>query len=479
MSSTEPTDESPRRRRSPLAVASVAAAVLLAGGGGAYFATAASERDGKADGAVPAADRTPPPLVLDGHTDATGGATGPGPGIAPGEPDPGGVVYRAKGELPQGPDSAPVHRPRGTVGADEVARLAKALGVPGTPRLEGSVWKTGPAKDGSGPLLQVNKQAPGGWTLGTAPTGDDCRKADVCPSGGQAPGGGGGRAVSEKAAKEAAAPVLEASGQRDAALDATQLMGAVRVVNADPVVGGLPTYGWSTGIQVGPDGSVVGGSGRLKAPEKGDEYPVIGAAEALKLLNASSGGGPVGIGGCATPAPLKNDAEPAAPCEPSGATPAPKETVTISRAVFGLAAQFTGGREALVPSWLFTVEPKGDARPFTITYPAVAPSHLAPAPSPRESDAPQPEPSGGPRVQSYGVDGQILTVRFWGGVCSTYTAQADESGTEVRVKVVETPPKPDRYCIAMAKEITATVTLERPLDGRKVVDAGGEAVPRT
>ena len=27
-------------------------------------------------------------------------------------------------------------------------------------------------------------------------------------------------------------------------------MGAQRVVNADPVVGGLPTYGWTTGVTV-------------------------------------------------------------------------------------------------------------------------------------------------------------------------------------------------------------------------------------
>ncbi|MEV3990811.1 hypothetical protein AB0J57_18065 [Streptomyces sp. NPDC049837] len=476
---TEPTQDSPRRRRSPLAVASVAAAVLLAGGGGAYFATVASDGDDR--GGVPAADgKQPPPLALDGHTER---GPGTGPGIAPGEPDPGGVVYRAAGTLPKGPGSAHVYRPEGTVGADEVARLARALGVAGTPKAAGSAWKVGPDKDGSGATLHVERQAPGVWTFGTAPVGDNCLKGKDCPTGGQPQGGG--RPVSEAAAKKAAAPVLEALGQEDAGLDATQVMGAVRVVNADPVVGGLPTYGWSTGIQVGADGSLSGGSGRLKAPAKSHEYPVIGAAEALKLLNAGSGDGRVGIGGCATPAPLEDSGtKPVAPCKPA-AKPA-KETVTVSKAAFGLAAHYTAGRPALVPSWLFEVAPKGDARPFTVTYPAVDPKHLAPAPPPatQPPSTPLPEPTPGtgkaPRqVESYSLDGKILTARFWGGVCSKYTVKAEESGTQVKLSVIETPIEPGRVCILIAKELTATATLDQPLGDRHVVDAAsGERVPR-
>ncbi|QGV81013.1 hypothetical protein [Streptomyces ficellus] len=475
---TEPTQESPRRRRSQFAVASVAAAVLLAGGGGAYFATAASDGDDRRGG-VPAAGGTkPPPLALDGHTES-----GTGPGIAPGEPDPGGVVYRASGELPEGPASARVYRPQGTVGATEVARLAKALGVAGTPTLAGTAWKVGPDKDGTGATLQVERQAPGVWTFGTAPVGDNCLKGKDCPSTSvmppDGPGGGqGGRPVSEEAAKRAAAPVLEALGQQDADLDATQVMGAVRVVNADPVVGGLPTYGWSTGIQVAADGSLSGGSGRLKAPAKSHEYPVIGAAEALKQLNAGTGDGRVGIGGCATPAPLEDSGtKPVAPCEPG--TAAPKETVTITGAVFGLASHYTAGRPALVPSWLFEVAPKGDAPRSVITHPAVAPEHLAPAPPPAKPD-PTDSPGKAPRqVESYGMDGKILTARFWGGVCSKYTVKAEESATQIRLTVTETPVEPGKVCILIAKEVTGTVTLDQPVGDRQVVDAAsGERVPR-
>ncbi|MEU7277626.1 hypothetical protein AB0A69_02345 [Streptomyces sp. NPDC045431] len=477
MSSTEPepTQDTARPGRSPLVVASVAMAVLLAGGGGAYFATSASD-GGRAE---PAAGRTaPPPLALDGHTEGSSG-----PGIAPGEPAPNGVVYRASGPLPDGPDTAHVHRSRGAVGADEVARLARALGVSGAPRPDGTAWKAGPEKDGSGGVLQVEKEAPGTWSFGAAPAGDDCRKGTSCPGGGHngGPTGWGGTPVGEEAAKKAAAPVLKALGQDDAKLDATQLMGAVRVVNADPVVGGLPTYGWTTGIQVGPDGQVVGGSGRLKEPVKGDEYPVIGAEEALKLLNAGSPDeGGVSIGGCATPAPLEGEgkAGPEVSCAPER-KPA-KETVTISQAVFGLAAHTVEGRPALVPSWLFQVEPKGDARPFTITYPAVAPQHLAPAPKPSPTQPAVPEQSAR-QVESYRTDGsgRKLTVTFWGGVCSTYTAKAAESDALVKVTVVESPADPERYCIAMAQEQTVTVTLDRPLGARQVVDAAsGGAVPR-
>ncbi|MGW7369905.1 hypothetical protein ACWGI8_42395 [Streptomyces sp. NPDC054841] len=486
--------DGPRRRRSPLVVASVAAAVLIAGGGGAYFAMTAS--DGGGD--VPGADRNPPALALDGYTE-----NGPPTGIAPGEPDPNGVVYRATGELPDGPKGAPVYRADGTVGAAEVTRLAGALGVPGTPRLVGTVWKIGTEMDGGGPLLQVNRQAPGTWTFTQfgLPKGDNCLKGKACPSGGPGPNGpvpdapaatAGTQTVSEEAAKKAAAPVLAAVGQSDASLDASQTMGAIRVVNADPVVGGLPTYGWSTGIQVGGDGQVVGGSGQLKKPLKGAEYPVIGAEEALKRLNeAGRGNARVDIGGCATPAPVEGQEKPAAPCEPKGAPGGP-EQMTITKAVFGLAVHSVDGRSALVPSWLFDVEPKGGARPFTITHPAVAPEYLkpvppaTPAPEPPSTQLPSPNPTKLPEttvrgVESYAVskDGRTLTLRFWGGVCSDYSAAAEESSTQVKVKIIESRPDPERVCIMIAKELTEKVTLDKPLGDRTVIDVeSGDAVPR-
>lgn len=457
--------ENRRMRHRPLLVASVAAGVLLAGGGGAYLVSGA-------DGAATPRDTTaaPPPLHLDGKSGTDGG-----PGIAPGEPDPngGGAVYKAKGPLPQGPSSAAVHRPEGRVTAAEVTRLAQALGIPGTPRLEGGVWKIAPEKDASGLRLDVAAEAPGSWTFARqdgGPIGDTCLKGKECPPPGEAKPPTGGP-VSEAAARAAAAPVLKAVGQDDAKLDASQLMGTVRVVNADPVVGGLPTYGWSTGIHVGPGGELVAGSGQLKEPAKAAEYPVIGAGKALEELNrAASGPGSISIGGCATAPPA--DA-PQAPCEP-----APPRELAVTGAVFGLASQFVDGERALVPSWLFQVEGQAGAKPHTVVQTAVAPEHLAPPttkPTPEQPDA------AARRIESYRVDGAgtKLSVTFWGGVCSTYTATAEESAGKVTVRVTEKPIDPDKACIAIAVEVTKTVTLEQPLGSRTVVDAAsGEPVPR-
>ncbi|MFD5112538.1 hypothetical protein ACFWNG_09525 [Streptomyces sp. NPDC058391] len=481
----------PRRRRSPLAIATVAAAVLIAGGGGAYVATSASGGSGADGGSgTPGGGGNPPLLALDGPP----GGSGPSapPGIAPGEPDPHGVTYRATSALPDGPDTARVYGTNDEVASAEVARLAQALGVAGTPRSDGTTWKVGSEKDGSGPLLRVTRQAPGTWTFarfGPSPGGDNCLKGKPCPGGGAngagsdagstgfAPGGEG-PAVSEAAAKKAAAPVLKALGQGDAELDAGQLLGAVRVVNADPVVGGLPTYGWSTGIQVGADGQVVGGIGQLKAPEQGHAYPVISADEALKELNKQGNGGPPRIGGCATAMPLDGE-KPAAPCGPeSGAAAKPIE---IEKAVFGLALLPVNGRGTLVPSWLFEVAPGGGAMPYTVTQPAVTPEFLK-QPAPPRQEAPGGAASAAPGtsagVTSYSSAGRALTLRFVGGVCSEYAAQADEGGTAVKVKVKESKPEPGTMCVAMAKEQTVTVTLDKPLGGRQVVDGvSGERVP--
>lgn len=499
MSSEQQTQRTPRRRRSPLAAASVAAAVLLVGGGGAYWAASAGGGDGAAGAAAPGG--TPPLLALGGAADSGSGGTdargtkpsptGSGPiGIAPGEPDPHGngpwgrVVYRAAGELPAGPGSAPVYRAQGAVSADEVNRLARALGVEGTPKLEGGSWLVGALPDGSGSQLRVSERAPGTWTFARSPgprSSVDCVRGKPCTT---------GDPVSGEAAKKAAAPVLKALGLQDARLDTSQVLGGARVVNADPVVGGLPTYGWMTGIPVGPDGRVVGGSGQLKGLTKGAVYPVVGAAKALDLLNrAGRGVNPPDIGGCATPVPLEEQkkgtaVEGSAPGSPQGRTqpceprPRPQQTVTVDSAAFGLAVQYADGQQMLVPSWLFKVRPKGDEKPSTVTYPAVDPKFLV-APKPRVSIPPQ-DPATTPdrHIESYRADGRKLTLTFWGGVCSDYAAKAVEEGGAVKVRIVESNPDPKRVCIALAKKLTRTATLDRLLDGRQVLGEDGRAVPK-
>ena len=462
-------DLHPSRRRSPVLIASVAAAVLLVGGGGAYLTASASGGSGGRTGSGASGDgTTPPPLALDGYSE--GGTNG----IAPGEPNPYGVQYRAVGALPDGPDSAPVYRAAGEVTKDEVARLAEALGLDGTPVAQGQAWQVGPDKDGSGPSLVVDKQAPGTWTFHRYAAGTDaCQKVIACT---KDPANPAADTVSEAAAKKAAASVLKAVGQDDAKMDASQVMGAQRVVNANPLVGGLPTYGWTTGLTVGSHGEVVGGSGRLKAPVKGDTYPVLGARKTLDLMNsAPRTDHRMGIGGCASPVPLKDRLE--APCGEStsgaGATPA-RQTVTVGGAVFGLAVHAVDGRQALVPSWLFQVKGAGAQNGFTVTYPAVDPKYLA-SNSTTPSGQPTAPATRDVTVDSYTADGKALTVMFTGGVCGDYAAKASESADKVTVTVTETPWK-DKVCIMIAKEMTRTVQLDEPLGDRKVVGSDGKEI---
>ncbi|MEU6182550.1 hypothetical protein [Streptomyces coeruleorubidus] len=458
------------RSRTPAIIASVAAAVLLIGGGGAWLASNASGgSDGGATSGAPGGDDTPPPLTLDGYSESTSGG---GNGIAPGEPNPYGATYRVDGPLPDGPGEAPVYRAQGGVTKEDVARLAKALGVEGSPVAQGEAWKVGAGQDGSGPSLQVNRHAPGAWTFSRyAPGTDDCKGTDAC----SAPQSGGSP-VSEAEAEKAASPVLKALDQDDAKLDASQVMGAQRVVNAAPEVGGLPTHGWTTGVTVGSDGEVVGGSGQLKTPVKGDTYPVVSAEKALELMEQRSAGDHrMGVGGCARPVPLKDRLE--QPCESSASGAPEKDAVTVRDAVFGLASHFVDGRQALVPSWLFEVTAPGAKDPFTVTYPAVDPKFLA-SPTPSEpSDKPTsaPEPRD-VKVDGYRAEGSELTVTFTGGVCSDYDVKASENGDEVKVTVTSTP-WPDKVCILIAKQFQQTVQLDEPLGDREVVGSNGKAVP--
>ncbi|MEU1052502.1 hypothetical protein ABZ397_08085 [Streptomyces sp. NPDC005876] len=440
------------RRRRGAVTASVAAAVLLAGGGGAYLTATASDGSGDPGGAgggtasaAPGGDGTPPPLALDGYP----------------APSDGTGTYRARGALPDGPDSAPVYRAAGEVTKEEVAKLARALGLDGAPVARGSAWTVGADGDGSGPALRVTRQAPGTWTFRRyAPGTDDCAKGPACLIAPTA-----ADPVGEAAAKKAAAPVLEAVGQDGADLDAGQVIGAQRVVNADPEVGGLPTHDWTTGVTVGAGGEVVAGSGRVKAPVKGDTYPVLSAAKTLALMNtgAAAGAG-AGTGSCASAVPL--DGRPGAACGSAGA---PKETVTVERAVFGLAAHTVRGRPVLVPSWLFEARAPGARTGFTVPRPAVDPAYL---PSP----APRPSQERGVRVTGYTTAGRELTVAFTGGVCATYDAKAAEDAGQVKVTVTESSD-PEKVCVLIAEEYELTVPLAKPLGDRTVVGRDGERVP--
>ncbi|MEU7159933.1 hypothetical protein [Streptomyces chrestomyceticus] len=489
-----------RRRRSPLIAASVAAAVLLAGGGAAYWASTASGGGESGAGARP--EGGPPPLALDGHAQETGSHNG----IAPGEPDPRGAGYRAAAELPEGPSSAPVYQPRGEVSQEAVARLAKALDLPGKVRSDGASWKVGGlTRDARSPVLEVAKGGSGAWTYSQygTPGGTGCAETAPkgggngsqvggpgCPEGGDTSAqndSGTKDAVSPEKAKQAAQPVLEALGQKDAQLDASGLSGAVRTVSAAPVVGGLPTYGWQSDIRIGSDGQVVGGSGQLARPVKGDTYPVQSAEKTLERLNAAHRGAKnSGTGGCATAEPRKKQGTDATSVEPCADNAAARKPADVTGAVFGLSAQYVNGRQALVPSWLYKVQRAGGG---TVTHPAVDPKYVKDGDGGTPSGPAQPpnsgsgEPSGkagAMGLESYEVsaDGKALKLHFWGGVCSTYSATAEQTGESVKAEVIGKDKKPNQICVKMAKQFTQTVPLEKPLAGRDVIDAStGKEVP--
>lgn len=468
-------DRRPARSRSPLVIASVAAAVLLVGGGGAYLASSSLTSGGSGDGtgsAASGADGTPPPLALDGYS--SGGTSG----IASGEPNPYGETYRAVGSLPDGPDSAAVYTPQGEVTKDAVSRLAKALGVAGTPVAEGQLWKVG-GQDGTGPSLQVNKAAPGMWTFNRyAPGTDDCTGSTTCRKDPAAPAVD---PVSVAVAKKAAAPILKAVGQDDAKVDASQLMGAQRVVNAEPVIGGLPTHGWTTGLTVSAQGEVVGGSGELATPEKGDVYPVLSAQKTLDLMNAAPRTDHrMGIGGCASPVPLKDRLE--VPCgqatDAASASATPTQAATaVEHAVFGLAVHSVDGKQTLVPSWLFETRQPGGQDTFTVTYPAIDPKYLASAntPTPTASSTSTAAPHD-VKADGWTADGKSLTVAFTGGVCADYKVSAVESSDKVTVTVTDTP-WPDKVCVMIAKVYHQTVQLKAPVGDRTVVGPDGTKIP--
>lgn len=547
----DPADGTPDEHRPPdgatkrgprLAVVAVAAAVLLAGGGGAWWAAAsAGGSDGARSDDKPQA--LPAPLRIDG-SGVPGTVTG-GPAVV------GGSTYELTGTLPKGPASASVHRARGEVGETAVRKLAALLGVDGPVTSDGGTWRVrgGTADgngtaDGAGPALLVGKDAPGTWSYSRAGAqsvqgaGPGATRQDQTAPTGSTGWAGGSPPVSEARAKAVAGPLLHGLGLTGARTDASrvvdagQTVGAVRTVTADPLVGGLPTHGWTTSVQVGPDGVITAGYGRLAALTKGDSYPVVGAAEALKELNGTSVEHPDhGIVSCRVPTagpvkPMKprtppqpgdsdgsSTAAPAAPAPtrsgpalpPGHAAPAPTtpgqdktlprtlprvvtcapgngHPVQVRGARFGLALEYLDGTQALVPAWLFDTAPAGVGRTAVVAQPAVDPSLLQgpvsggpadPAPTVNPGGPDVPVAPGAPRkvaVNGYLVSGDTLTLTFWGGVCDTYRASASESGSQVRVTVTATAKKPGAVCALIARSENEKVVLGAPLGTRTVVD---------
>ncbi|WP_369207728.1 hypothetical protein [Streptomyces sp. PU-14G] len=459
----------PRSRRRQLAVVSVAAAVLVAGGGGAYWASTASSDDADgSDSAAPAGN--PPKLALDG----TAASAHEDEGIAPGEPM-GPRGYRAEGELPGGPDSAAVRTTGHEVRKAQVAKLAEALEIKGAVKADDGRWRAGGSRQGKGPRLTVDRGEDGGaWTYQNGDTVP--LDADASPEADPAPDG---KPLSPKEAKDAVRPALRALGLGDAGLDAGSSVGGTRTVTASPKVDGLPTHGWDSTFVVDDDGAVTRAQGSWNRTGKGETYPVMSATATLDQLNKASqsrGGHGAGAG--------KKD-----------------EPTAVGDATFGLSLERSHGEPLLVPAWIYEVKRPGGGD-MEVTHPALDPKYLKPAetsghqpsqPGKGSSHPGREEGEGDPgkgdlgtgagkgsaqAVESYSAEGRTLKLRFWGGVCDTYKATADESGSSVKVKIDAKPKKKDRVCVKIAKRQTVEVELDKKLGDRTVVDArDGEKLP--
>ncbi len=525
-----------RQRRHRLPVITVAAAVLVAGGGGAWWASTASGGPGG-----PESTSEPPSLALDGLVSGEqSGADGGGqPGIAPGEPHP--QVYLADGELPDGPDTAPVYRNPATIDQASVSALAEKLGVTGKPEKKDRRWVVGEdGKSPGGAALTVNDdRMAGNWTYqsGDRP-GMRCGRPlptvpgagivppergdvpDSCPA---MPDSGKGDPVSEKKAKSAVRPLLKTLELDGARLDAGVTTGSLRMVTATPEIGGLTAQDWNSTFTVDEDGKVVRGHGNLGELRKGASYPVMSAEETLKHLNKQGSAGTRAGGGTvrepwaegavppgkARPGkPGSGTAEPAKPHagKPEPGKIAPRKPLKVTGAQFGLVTRYSVGRPVLVPSWIYEVKLGGD-HTASVAHPAVEPEYLKPARPAQpgtdpgdgsgSSSGPAPgtgsgsgsgsgsgqaeQPGSGPSqaVNSYEADGRTVKLTFWGGVCDGYTASAEESAKTVKVSVRAKETDGKKVCVKMAKRQTVEVRLDKPLGDREVVDTtDGEGLPR-
>ncbi len=291
----------------------------------------------------------------------TAGADSAAPALAP---------YYGKVVIPDAllaglPDEGPVYQVGATVGADRVAALATALGVSGEPRTDDDGWVVGPgnvAVDGGvvssgGVSTGVATAEPG--TVEPSPNASGAPDEPVpppCPSPAPdtkdtcvtplppvpvSPPPG----PSDDAARAAAAKVFAAVGLGDAPVAVTDGWGS-KDVAASPVVGGLPTVGFETRVNVDADGTIAYANGFLGTPHFDARYPLLDPRAAVDRGYGS------GI------EPMRDLI--GAPCEVGSTCPpypaAPDREATKVR----LGLLFMGGWDGkdafLAPAWLLSFE---------------------------------------------------------------------------------------------------------------------------
>ncbi|WP_461036204.1 hypothetical protein [Streptomyces mayteni] len=381
------------------------------------------------------------------------------------------------GELPDAPERASIHRYQdGAVTEEAAAGLAEALGVDGEVReSSGDTW-TAAGPDAELPPLTVLRQAPGFWTYGGAMSAADPTATESAEP------------IGADEALRAAEPLLSALGldADTARLNADQVAGSTRTVEAVPLVDDLPTVGLETELQYAADGSLLMASGALALPEPAEDRSTIGAQQALDAYNANPDRAMVAPAEpqCVGPAEPMPPAD-GEPLECGPTTEDDKPENAEASAELGLVLHQSDGAPVLVPSWLFTTDDG-----LTTSWPAVE-YHVEPTAesgegSPGESGDsgvqpadPGPIEETGMTVDSYAPDAESLTITFWAGVCDEYTLVAEESDDTVRVTVEPVSPDPGRDCIALAEQQTGELTLTTPIADRTLLDQSGQEIPTT
>lgn len=150
----------------------------------------------------------------------------------------------------------------------------------------------------------------------------------------------------DDAVRDALAKVMAVTGQEDA--NVTIEAGYLGTDGfADPVVDGLPTFGYRTVVTLETPATVVRGSGFLVTPERVASYPLLSPREAVERV----GGGAIGI------------MEPY-PAPSAVATPAPREATTVRLGLMYMPSFEPDAAGYLAPAWLLSFEGVSFEEPF-------------------------------------------------------------------------------------------------------------------
>jgi hypothetical protein len=182
---------------------------------------------------------------------------------------------------------------------------------------------------------------------------------------------------SEEDARKAAAPVLAALGLGSATVTLQDGWGT-RTVVAAPVVGGLPTSGYETRLDVDVHGDVTSGNGYLGTPGASETYPLLDPREAVDrggaygpAVDLMAPCEPTPAGGCATPEPV------------------PPRDATAVRLGLLFMGSYDGTKAFLAPAWLLSFEDSTWAEPVL----ALPDRYLEPPPT-AKPDQPGTDPNG-------------------------------------------------------------------------------------